>query len=358
MTRTQVQEDGRQGRSGVPDETCPIHRPELDRIGRREARRAVEIAGAEIANECVDIGVETELDTREVRQRPRGAEGRRGRRERVRGRSGRRARAPGLQDDLGRDEGGGRRRQIGHSERTRADRPPAERVLGEGCDRHLPEQVGRRDRLGQRLQEPAERGLEREPHLARAGRRDRHLGPRCGGRSRVGRVLQRLDREDHVIGRDRRAVVPARVRAQVDRPGLARRIDRPALGQVGHERAARPVAHESGEDQRDQVAIGLGLGGQRGDGRGCADHALDVRADLETWAGRDRRSGRGRWRRGELDGGDADECGEDRKKCDERPDDDGVGPGHEAPCDGRGVEPQRDVRRRSSATGCTTPGRR
>ena len=61
-----------------------------------DARCAVEIAGAEIAHKGVGIGVEPELDTREVRQRPRRAEGRRRRRERAGDDAGRGARAGGL----------------------------------------------------------------------------------------------------------------------------------------------------------------------------------------------------------------------------------------------------------------------
>ena len=128
---------------------------------------------------------------------------------------------------------------------------------------------------------------------------------------------------------DRLAVVPARVGAQVDRPGLAARVDRPALGEIGHERAVRPVAHEAGEQQRDEVAVGLRPRRQRAD-RDAVRRRTPSTYGRATDAGACRgwtasgEAGGG----GELEGRDADEAREDREQQDEGPDDEGVGSGH------------------------------
>ena len=82
--------------------------------------------------------------------------------------------------------------RLDQRERPGADRLLAERVVGQGIDRHVAQEVRRGDRLGAGLQEPAERRLERE--VTRCGRagRDRDLAPRGRRRTGVLGILERL----------------------------------------------------------------------------------------------------------------------------------------------------------------------
>ncbi len=105
----------------------------------------------------------------------------------------------------------------------------------EFVDRDTGQEVRRGDRLGGRLEEPAEWRGEGEHHRAPALGPDVDLVPGSGGRTGVGRVLQDMDGEGDVVGGDRFAVVPAGVRPQLEGPHRARRVDRPALGQVRDE---------------------------------------------------------------------------------------------------------------------------
>ena len=86
--------------------------------------------------------------------------------------------------------------------------------------------------------------------------------PRSGTRAVVGRVLDRGDGEHDVVGGDRLAVVPARIRPQVEDPRRPVRQRRPRSG----ERRARITLGVEGdepfEDERDEIAIGLGPGRQ------------------------------------------------------------------------------------------------
>ena len=117
---------------------------------------------------------------------------------------------------------------------------------GSWSDRDAREDVGRGDRLGRRLEEATERGLEREHDGQRALGRDRDLVPRPRARTRVLGILEDADRERDILGCDRLAVVPAGVIAQVEGPHGSRRIHGPALGEVRHERSGRSVPHEPG----------------------------------------------------------------------------------------------------------------
>ena len=94
--------------------------------------------------------------------------------------------------------------------------------------------------------------------------RTRHLGPRRRAGARVVGILERLDREDDVVGRDRLAIVPAGVIAELERPDATLLVDGPALGEVGHDRAVRTVADETREDERHEVPVRLRPGGQAG----------------------------------------------------------------------------------------------
>ena len=150
-----------------------------------------------------------------------------------------------------------------------------------------------------------------------------------------GRVLQGLDGEDHVVG-DRRAVA---LRASARRSTVHVLPD----ASTDHRSARSGTSVPPGPlrtSPRRAARLGRDLPGSwRSAGRrtrvrrprprrtvgprnqGCPRSAMRSRSTAPRRAG---------WR------GDADECGEDRKKGDERPDDDGVGPGHEAPGDGHG----------------------
>ena len=103
-------------------------------------------------------------------------------------------------------------------ERARADRPLAERMVGQARDRHVGEQVGRGDGLGRGLQEPADRRVEREPDRPLADGLHGHPGPGRRRRARVVGVLQGVDREGDVGRGDRLAVVPERVVTELERP--------------------------------------------------------------------------------------------------------------------------------------------
>ena len=73
-----------------------------------------------------------------------------------------------------------------------------------------------------------------------------------------------------------------RVVAQLEGPDVAGRVDRPALGEVGHERPGRAVADEPREDQRDEVAIGLGPRRQRADRDRVSEDAFAIRPSREA----------------------------------------------------------------------------
>jgi len=64
---------------------------------------------------------------------------------------------------------------------------------------------------------------------------------------------------------------------QDEGPDPTARIDRPTLREVGHDRAGRSVPDEAGEDQRDQVAVGLASSGERADRDRPAEDALAIR---------------------------------------------------------------------------------
>ena len=148
---------------------------------------------------------------------------------------------------------------------------------GSWSDRDAREDVGRGDRLGRRLEEATERGLEREHDGQRALGRDRDLVPRPRARTRVLGILEDADRERDILGCDRLAVVPAGVITQVEGPHGTRRVHGPALREVRHERPGRSVAHEPRVDERDEVAVGLGAGTQRADRDGSPEDPFAVR---------------------------------------------------------------------------------
>jgi hypothetical protein len=78
------------------------------------------------------------------------------------------------------------------------------------------------------------------------------------------RVGDRLEREDHVLGVERLAVLPRDARAQVEDVALPVACDLPALGEVGLGRAVGPQADEPAEDERCDVGIhGVAAGEER-----------------------------------------------------------------------------------------------
>ena len=353
--RAQVEEHGGEGRARVAQEPAVGRRREVGRRRGRQAGRRVEVARRDRRRRA----------GRRCRRTCRSIPARYGV-----GRSGRPVGRAVVSESVGRADGSAVASAAGWTasagtssacvssrvttrERPGADGLPPERVVGQQVDRDLAEQVRRGDRLGRGLQEPAQRRRQRERDLERRQGLDRDLAPRRRGRALVGRVLEGLDRVDDVVGGDRLAVVPARVRAEVEGPGLAGRVDGPARGEVRHDRAVRAVAHEAGEDEGDQVAVGLGPRGQRADRGGMPDHALAIGARRRVRGAGRRGRGRGRG-----EGGDADEARDQREQHDQRPDHGGIGPGHETPCGSvaaggrRGAPVRRRGRRR------TRPARR
>ncbi len=94
-------------------------------------------------------------------------------------------------------------------------------MLGQPAGRHVAQDVGRGDGLGERLQEATQRRGQGELHGQVAEGRDADLGPRAGRWSDVLGVLHGLDRVHDVGRRDRDPVMPRRALAQGDRPGRA-----------------------------------------------------------------------------------------------------------------------------------------
>ena len=131
-------------------------------------------------------------------------------------------------------------------------------------------------RLGREGQRPADRRAEREGDGLLVQRIDRDVGPRGGrGARRVG-ALERLHRVDHVVGRDRHAVLPGRVVADPERPHLAGLVDRPRGGEVRDIRGPGAELHEAREDEPDEHPLGARPGGHWGHRLGGADDALAV----------------------------------------------------------------------------------
>ncbi len=93
--------------------------------------------------------------------------------------------------------------------------------VGELVDRDPGQDVGRGDRLGRRLEEASERGLEREHDGMEPFGRDADLVPRSGARTPVVGVLEDTDGERDVLRGDRLTVVPARVVTELERPDRA-----------------------------------------------------------------------------------------------------------------------------------------
>ena len=218
------------------------------------------------------------------------------------------------------------RSRLDQRERTRADRPLAERMVGQARDRHVGEQVGRGDGLGRGLEEPADWRVEREPDRPLADGLDRHPGPRGRARAGVVGVLQGVDREGDVGRGDRLAVVPEGVLTELERPRPAVVGGRPAGGEVRHHAAVGAVADEPGEQQRNQIAVGLRARGQRADRLGVAEHALAVGAvDGNGDRGIGRRRGRGR-----LERRGSNEDGDDGEGRDEGENERGISAGHQA----------------------------
>ena len=187
--------------------------------------------------------------------------------------------------------------ELRQDERPRTDRRPAERIVGEFADRDRLEEVRRRDRLGGQLEEPAERRGQVDPDRPLVDRRRRDLAPRPGARARVLGIAEDVDRVDDVARGDRRAVVPAGVGAERERPAAARRVSRPAGGEARDQRPVRAARDEAREDERDEVPVGLAAGRERVHGDRPAEHALAVRDDVGRARLRRRLGGRGRERR-------------------------------------------------------------
>ena len=100
-------------------------------------------------------------------------------------------------------------------------------------------------------------------------------------------VHDRLDREFHVVRRDRLAVVPREVFAEVERVGVRRLVQLPRLGKTGHDVILAVVSRQAVEEQQVDLAVLVhrrvdarivrGAVGQRGRFRavrGCALHRI------------------------------------------------------------------------------------
>ena len=291
----QIEDDARQGRAGVADQPRARGRPQGGGIGGREAAGGVEVAGLVRGDQLGRVGEEAELERRDVRQRTAGG--------RCRRRAGERIAARGSQvaslHPLGRDERleGGLARVPRHQPVwAAADRLQTERVGRQLVGRDPFEEVGRGDRLGRRDQEAADRVRQLHPDrpIVDGGHRD--VAPRRRPRSRVGRVLEHMDGEHDVVGRDWRVIVPAGVLAEgegVDRPG---RVDGPVLGQVRDQRLAGAEADEAREHEVDHRAVGAGARPERAHRGRPADHPLAVGTGRRQGGGRRRRRRGGRAR--------------------------------------------------------------
>ena len=310
---------------------------------RRETGHGIESSGPERVGELLRVVEEREVHPREIRDGTGRPRRRNGRRERVRRarrwlHGGRR-----LEHGRGRDEFGMLAVEARHRERTRSDRLVTERCRREIRDGDVREEMRRRDRLSRQLQKAAERRREGEGDHPRTPGLDGHLVPRSRGRPHVRPVLEDTDRVRHVIRGDRLTVVPEGVVAELEGPHRAGRVDGPVLGQIRDERPVRAVADEAGEDERDEVAVGLGPGGQRADRHGTPEDALAIWPRDDRARGRlRRRDGRGGWheRRG------ADEARDDCEQYDQGPDDERIVAGHRAPSEhpDRGGPPRCRIR--------------
>ena len=191
---------------------------------------------------------------------------------------------------------GVRRVQLHEAERARADREAREVALGEIREGEVREQVVRKQGLAERREEPGDRGRQREPHRPRVRRLRVDLRPEAGHAPGAVRVLERVDRVDHVIRGDRDAVLPRRVGTDRERPGGARGVARPGLCQVGRIAAVGRRAHEAREDQTHERPVGTRPRRDWRDGGGRADDAFAVRHEGRGGGGGRglNRSGRGR----------------------------------------------------------------
>ena len=153
-------------------------RGEADRGRLPQSRRRVELAGLERRLEVAGSSKKRSPSARASARES--ASGRRDRPERIRRDGGGDRLGAGIAelDRRGRLEHRVVVVELRQDERPRADRRPAERIVGEFADRDRLEEVGRRDRLRGQL-EPAERRGEVDPDRAVDGRR-RDLAPRPG----------------------------------------------------------------------------------------------------------------------------------------------------------------------------------
>ena len=158
------------------------------------------------------------------------------------------------------------------------------------------------------------RDLELDGPGVDGGRGD--VRPGAGHGARGSGVLERLDGVHDVVGRHRLAVLPHRVVAEGEGPGLALLVGRPRLGEIGLVGVVGSEPDEAAEDEPDERPLGPGPREDRHDRLGHADDALAVR-------GRGRQGGL--WRR--LRGGrrcgrrQGDDATEDDERQDEDDDD-------------------------------------
>ncbi len=211
-----------------------------------------------------------------------------------------------------------------HRERAGSDRLSSERRRRELVDRDVCQQMCRGDRLGRCLEEPAERRREREHDGPRALDLDADLVPRPCRRTRVRRVLEDVDGVRDIVRGHGLTVVPPGVIAQLERPRRTGVVHRPVFRQVRDERPVRAVADETREDERHEVAVGLGLGGQRADRHRAPEDALAIRPGRDRARGR---LGRGDGRCGGEERRGADEARDECEQYDQGPDDERVGAG-------------------------------
>ena len=234
--------------------------------GRGEARDAVDGARAERLGGRGVVLEEVELDALEVRHGELWCPSRRG------GALSESTDGRGPQRDVAtraRHQGDRREERVGVVElaeriRPGADRRLGERALGEVREGHVRQEMRGKQRLRRRGKEAGDRRGHASARPS-SGRRavavtSAHapaIAPDAAGSLSASTV------NTTSCGRHRLAVLPGRVVADLERPGLALGVGRPRLGEVGLVGVVGAEADEAAEDQADERALGPRA---RGDG--------------------------------------------------------------------------------------------
>ena len=146
--------------------------------------------------------------------------------------------------------------------------------------RDAAEDVGRKDRHGCARRERAVDVRQREPDGLGADPLDGHAAEGVGVWTDIRAVLEQLDRVDDVVGGDVLAVVPHRVRTDLERPHLALRLRAERRGEVRDDRAVAIEPREAAEHQARDVLVDVGRGDHRIEVLRHAGDAFHVRAAI------------------------------------------------------------------------------